>query len=137
MLLQEYLVGEEWIVDTMSRDGEHVVVAIWRYDKGEANGAPFCYYGAEPVGCTDERARGVAAYALAVLDALEWRWGPVHMEVMWVSKPTAGGEERGPVLIEANVSSLLLLACWAPTLTLPPTLSLTLTTDGPPQRSRV
>ena len=137
VLLQEYLAGEEWIVDTMSRDGEHVVLAIWRYDKGEANGAPFCYYGAEPVGCTDERARGVAAYALAVLDALEWRWGPVHMEVMWVSKPTAGGEERGPVLIEANVSSLLLLACWAPTLTLPPTLSLTLTTDGPPQRSRV
>ena len=25
------------------------------------------------------------------------------MEVMWVSTPTAGGEERGPVLIEANV----------------------------------
>ena len=68
-------------------------------DKGEANGAPFCYFGAEPVGCTDtnpnpnpnpghgpgpdpdpnpnqvgctgERARRVAAYALAVLDALE------------------------------------------------------------------
>lgn len=104
VLLQEYLVGEEWIVDSMSRDGEHAVLAIWRYDKGEANGAPFCYYGAEPVGCTDERARAVATYALAVLDALEWRWGPVHMEVMWVSTPTAGGEEeRGPVLIEANM----------------------------------
>ena len=56
---REYLAGEEWIVDSMSRDGEHAVLAIWRYDKGEANGAPFCYYGAEPVGCTDERARAV------------------------------------------------------------------------------
>ena len=102
VLLQEYLVGEEWIVDTMSRDGEHKVVAIWRYDKGEANGAPFCYFGAEPMSCTDERARGVAMYALEVLDALKWRWGPVHMEVMWVSTPSVGGEERGPVLIEAN-----------------------------------
>ena len=73
--------GEEWIVDSMSRDGEHAVLAIWRYDKGEANGAPFCYYGAEPVGCTDERARAVAEYALAVLDALDWRWGPVTLTV--------------------------------------------------------
>ena len=139
VLLQEYLQGEEWIVDTMSRDGEHKVtrgmnamapdlpcmqllttapipsaqvLALWRYDKGEANGAPFCYFGAEPVGCTGAHARRVVDYALAVLDALQWRWGPVHMEVMWVSgtaKAASGAEAdetegaRGPVLIEANM----------------------------------
>ena len=39
VLLQEALQGEEWVVDTISREGEHKVIAIWRYDKGEANGA--------------------------------------------------------------------------------------------------
>ena len=42
------------------------------------------------------------------------------MEVMWVSTPTAGGEERGPVLIEANVSG------HPASLTLPLPLPLTL-----------
>ena len=43
-VVQEYLSGEEWIVDTVSRDGQHKVAALWRYDKGEANGAPFVYF---------------------------------------------------------------------------------------------
>ena len=34
------LEGEEWVVDTVSRAGEHKCVALWRYGKGEANGAP-------------------------------------------------------------------------------------------------
>jgi len=29
-LLQEYLDGEEWVVDTVSRSGEHKAVALWR-----------------------------------------------------------------------------------------------------------
>lgn len=43
-LLQELLGGDEWAVDLVSREGEHKVVALWRYDKGEANGAPFVYF---------------------------------------------------------------------------------------------
>jgi hypothetical protein len=39
VLLQEALQGEEWVVDTISQGGEHKVMAIWRYEKGEANGA--------------------------------------------------------------------------------------------------
>ena len=93
---QEYLDGEEWVVDTVSRAGEHKVLALWRYDKGEANGAPFVYRGIDAMAHSGERATRIAAYAAKVLDALEWRHGPVHMEVMWM------GEERGPVLIEAN-----------------------------------
>tara|TARA_B100000787_G_scaffold159902_1_gene138504 strand:- start:163 stop:462 length:300 start_codon:yes stop_codon:yes gene_type:complete len=75
------------------------VLALWRYDKGEANGAPFVYFGIEPTASAGPRAAAICAYAAAVLDALCWRWGPVHMEVMWV-------EGRGPVLIEANCGRL-------------------------------
>ena len=108
VLLQENLQGEEWVVDTISREGEHKVMAIWRYEKGEANGAPFVYFGIEPVGTGSARAQQVAVYATKVLDALRWRWGPVHMEVMWVESPRAdgSGEERGPVLVEANCGRL-------------------------------
>ena len=121
---QEFLEGEEWVVDTYSKDGEHKVLAIWRYDKGEANGAPFVYFGIEPMGLAGSRAREVAEYALAVLEAMQWRWGPVHMEVMYVEGPatatdaaasaTAAADaadadtaaSRGPVLVEANMGRL-------------------------------
>lgn len=42
-LLQEFLEGDEWVIDSVSRDGEHKVLALWRYEKEEANGAPFVY----------------------------------------------------------------------------------------------
>ena len=37
VVVQEYLAGEEWVVDAVSRNGEHKVVALWRYDKGEVS----------------------------------------------------------------------------------------------------
>ena len=40
VLLQEELRGREWVVDSVSRDGEHKVVALWRYSKASLNGAP-------------------------------------------------------------------------------------------------
>jgi glutathione synthase/RimK-type ligase-like ATP-grasp enzyme len=97
VLLQEFLDGEEWVVDTVSRGGEHKVVALWRYDKGRANGAPFVYFGIELMAAAGEKARRLCEYTTQVLDALGWRWGPAHVELMWM------GDERGPVLVEANI----------------------------------
>ena len=48
VLVQEYLVGEEYVVDTVSRDGVHKCVAIWKYDKRIFNGSPVVYYGTHP-----------------------------------------------------------------------------------------
>ncbi|CAN0280125.1 unnamed protein product, partial [Phaeothamnion confervicola] len=59
-LIQEYLRGTEYVVDTMSRAGKHKarkgmnVMAVWRYDKRPINGAPFVYY------CTELRSSGAA-----------------------------------------------------------------------------
>ncbi|RLN89512.1 hypothetical protein BBJ28_00002022 [Nothophytophthora sp. Chile5] len=81
-LLQEYLDGTEYVVDTVSRAGVHKVVAVWEYDKRAANGAPFVYYGvllrAAPAGSL---LSAVADYVLRVLDALEIVHGPGHAEV--------------------------------------------------------
>ena len=57
-LLEECLAGDEWAVDTVSRDGAHKCVALWRYDKGEANGAPFALQRRADGG--GARARGIA-----------------------------------------------------------------------------
>jgi len=95
VLLQEYLKGQEYVVDTVSRDGMHKCVAIWRYDKREANGAPVVLYGMHPLGITDEPAlEGMLAYVQGALDALGIRYGAMHTEVKL--------EERGPVLVEVN-----------------------------------
>lgn len=46
-LVMEYLDGTEYAIDTVSRDGVHRVCAIWEYDKRDANGASFVYFGME------------------------------------------------------------------------------------------
>ena len=71
------------------------VLALWRYDKGSSNGAPFVYFGAEPRGCDTAETRTLAEYALRALDALGWRWGAAHLEIM--------ATPQGPRLVEANV----------------------------------
>lgn len=39
VVVQEYLEGKEYVVDTVSRDGVHKCSAIWVYDKRAVNGA--------------------------------------------------------------------------------------------------
>jgi len=94
-VIQEFLEGEEWVVDTVSRDSEHKAVALWRYDKGPANGAPFVYFCDELMPMASEKERQLAEYAFKVLDAIGWKWGAAHIEL----KVTPS---RGPVLVEVN-----------------------------------
>eukprot|EP00967_Tisochrysis_lutea_P107125 scaffold164924_cov33-Tisochrysis_lutea.AAC.1 len=93
-LLQEMIDGDEWAVDLVSRNGEHKVVALWRYDKRPVNGAPFVYFCDELRGVEGPRERAICNYAMAALGVLGWRWGPSHLEIR--------DSSRGPVLVEAN-----------------------------------
>ena len=49
VLVQEFLDGEEFVVDSVSRDGDHKTVAVWSYDKREANDQFNVYYGQKPL----------------------------------------------------------------------------------------
>jgi len=95
VLMQEFVEGDEWVVDMVSRDGEHKALALWKYDKREANGAPFVYFSDEVRGAEGETEAKLIAYAAAALDALQWRWGPVHIEL----KACPTGEVK---LVEVN-----------------------------------
>jgi hypothetical protein len=44
VLVQEFIKGSEYVLDVVSRNGEHKLVTIWKYDKRPTNRASFCYF---------------------------------------------------------------------------------------------
>ncbi|KAK1930318.1 Dapdiamide A synthase [Phytophthora citrophthora] len=93
VLLQEYLEGDEYVVDTVSRNGEHKVTAIWKYDKRRVNDAAFVYFGLSLVPA-EGIVNDMIDYQFQVLDALGIRQGPAHGEVKFC--------HGSPVLIEVG-----------------------------------
>ena len=109
VLLMEYLGGDEYVVDTVSRDGVHKCVAIWKYDKRRMNGAEVVYFGTKLLRVDDPREPRLgemAAYALKLLGTLGIGHGAAHTELK------VGA--RGPVLIEVNCRTHGGDGCWAP-----------------------
>ena len=111
VLVQEYLQGTEYALDIVSRQGQHKIAAIWKYDKRPANGAPFCYFQTQLVDAVMEPVNVplIQDYVRPVLDALGIRYGLSHVEVIMVEEEEAeDGEdsittiERRPVLVEVN-----------------------------------
>ena len=93
-LAQELLVGKEYVIDKISRDGVHKIVAIWEYDKRSVNGANFVYFGMRLMASNTPKSQEMIAYADKVLDALGILQGPSHMEVIY--------QEDGPCLVEVG-----------------------------------
>ncbi|MFE7134556.1 ATP-grasp domain-containing protein [Streptomyces sp. NPDC057638] len=94
VLAQEFLDGDEYFVNTVSRDGEHRTAEIWRYHKRRLPGGRIIFDHHVPVDPGDPRALAVERYTRQVLDALEIRNGAAHSEVMLT--------RRGPVLVECG-----------------------------------
>jgi len=96
VLIQEFLQGLEYVVDCVSRDGDHVLAAIWVYKK-HANVEKGCitYDYTESLPATGEVQEQLIEYMMGkggVLDSLGIRYGPSHAEIMMT--PT------GPCLVE-------------------------------------
>jgi hypothetical protein len=94
VLIQEYADGTEYAVDTVARDGQIKVIAIWKYAKFPANGAPFVYQCSELVSADGEVEAAVCDYCVDVLKAQRLRWGPTHTEIKYTT--------NGPRLMEIN-----------------------------------
>lgn len=93
VLLEEYIGGREYAVNGMAdRDGRLLVTDIWGYDKRESHGIPNLYYESIKLGSGEPPFADLAHYAGQVVEALELRRSPVHMEVKV--------DDRGPCLIE-------------------------------------
>ena len=94
VLVQEYLEGQEYVLDMVSRDGEHKVAAIWAYDRRPINGAGFVCFGQRLLTADEPQCRELIDYQKKVITALGIRNGPTHGEVKWCR-----GE---PVLVEVG-----------------------------------
>ena len=94
VLCQEFLKGDEYVVDHVSRDGVHKTVMIWVYDKRKANGGDFVYFGMKPVDPSTDVAKILINYTRRTLDCLGIQHGPTHSEIMMTSE--------GPCLVEVN-----------------------------------
>jgi biotin carboxylase len=93
VLAQEFLKGDEYFVNSVSRDGEHHMVDIWRYYKRRVPGGGFVYDYDDPMSPDDPKTMTLERYTHQVLDALEIRNAAGHTEIMLTT--------RGPVLVES------------------------------------
>jgi hypothetical protein len=93
-VVQEYLEGPEYVVDTVSRDGVHKLSAIWVYDKRSENGAKFVYFGMRTVDPRSDLGERLFTYMKKVLTSLGIQHGPGHGEVI--------DTKTGPCLVECG-----------------------------------
>merc|ERR1711879_618 len=97
LALQEFLAGDEYIVDTVSHGGKHLCIAIWVYKK--IRGLPWNPNAIistqnqllPPSGEVQDK---LVDYVFKALDAVGLQHGPCHTEVMLT--------KRGPILVEVN-----------------------------------
>lgn len=94
VVAQQFLDGDEHFVNTVSRDGVHHIVEIWRYHKRPAGDGRSINDYEHPLPPDDPTARRLGEYVLKVMDALEIRNGSAHTEVMMTPD--------GPVLVESG-----------------------------------
>jgi len=102
VLVQEFLQGTEYVVDSVSRNGVHKVVAIWVYDRRPTNGASFVLHGQALLGSADPVVAPLVAYAETVLDALHLEHGPAHMEVKLCPPDLKQPDRLTPCLVEVG-----------------------------------
>ena len=91
-LLMEYLEGKEFIVDTISFQGNHLIVAIFQVWKKKGRAPVLDYMLSEDF--NSSVAKELTVYSKEVLSALELHYGPAHLEIVMTP--------LGPHLIELN-----------------------------------
>lgn len=93
VVAQEYLVGAEYIVNTVSCEGVHHITDVWSTDRITANGVPDLVVAQVLLRSDDPSVGELAPYVHQVLDALGIRYGAAHLEIKLTP--------AGPRLVEA------------------------------------
>ncbi len=81
VLAQEYLVGTEYMIQTVSMDGLHQVCDIWKTHRFSLNGVTDLLGVIQLVPRRGPGHDELVDYAFAALDALDIRHGPAHIEL--------------------------------------------------------
>ncbi len=94
ILMQEYIGGTEYIVNSISVDGKHKISDVWRYEKILQDDGTLAYDTMILVDRLVPGMQDLLQYDYKVLDAVEMKNGFSHNEIKV--------DEKGPVLIETN-----------------------------------
>lgn len=94
LLIQERIIGKEYIVNTVSHKGKHRMTSLWEYDKVRLSNGTNAYNHIRAIKDLDIGHSRLIRYAYDVLDAIGVKYGAVHAEFML--------DQKGPVLIEVN-----------------------------------
>lgn len=94
LAIQEYIGGEEYVIDTACCKGHNRVVNAYHYKKFLAEGRGAVYDYMEAIDDSDPHFKELVEYNEKVITALELEYGVVHGEYKI--------DEYGPVLIEMN-----------------------------------
>lgn len=92
-VVEEYIGGKEYIVDTFS-DGEQThVTDVWVYDRVSSPTFKNIYYNTISIPISDPSIEHIKAYALKVAALFQLKLGPAHAEIK-------DDPKKGPMLIE-------------------------------------
>ncbi len=94
VLVQERIFGIEYVVNTVSRDGEHRLNSMARYEKVKTPDGHYIYDYMCYIDKMEPGYNEMVEYAFKVADAIHYKNGLIHGEYMI--------DEKGPVLIEVN-----------------------------------
>jgi biotin carboxylase len=94
VLLQERLVGREYVVNAVSFQGQAQITEVWRLSKRPVDRGSFIYDYDELIGDDEPEVPGLIAYVEQCILALGIEIGPSHSEVMLTPS--------GPTLIECG-----------------------------------
>ncbi len=92
ILVQSYLAGREYMVNSVSLNGQHYITDIWIYDKSVKPGYATIYDRNVLLESESPVSQILAEFTKNVLDSLEIKFGPGHTEVIIT--------EAGPALVE-------------------------------------
>lgn len=87
VLVQEFVGGPEYVVNSVSHGGRHEVVEIWRSAKKYIDGVGIVYDREELLPYRGTPQDELVAYMTGVLDALGIENGPTHAELKYQSEP--------------------------------------------------
>lgn len=94
-IVEEYIAGKEYIVNTFS-DGEHAYVTdIWVYEKIDTQNFHNVYYNCLTLSLDDPSLKPLIDLAVKLAEAFEVKRGPAHLEIK-------DDPRMGPTLIEIN-----------------------------------
>jgi len=94
LLLQEYLVGDEYVINSVSHEGRHWITDVWKSSKTLSTDGRKIYDREHLLPADAAELNVLIDYVEAVLDALAIAHGPAHTEVILTA--------QGPRLLETG-----------------------------------